>query len=339
MDGRGAYFRVGLLILAGLGLLIGLVVFLSGNRFREGLSFESYFAESVQGLEVGAPVKFRGVTLGRVNDIALANAEYGSNEPPDVTAASYRLVVVRFVIDPTRVGRVPDIASAVRNGLRARVAAQGLTGLSYVELDFTSPSRYPPLEVPWKPRAQYIPSTPSTLTQVQDAAQQFLAKLNGVDFNGLAQNLTGLLAAVRGELHEGELHRALTEMAGLVADLRIQVQRADLPALTADLRQTSGSVRDAVRSRELRTLLANAATAADRLSTAASQLPPLISALNATARRANNSTADLQQSLDPLLRDLQATVSNLRSTSEALRQYPAQVLFGGPPPRRPERAR
>ena len=88
MYGRGLSFRVGLLIVGGIALLIGLVVFLSGNQFSEGVPFESYFKESVQGLEVGAAVKFRGVTLGRVTKIGLVSAEYGRNEPPDVRSAS-----------------------------------------------------------------------------------------------------------------------------------------------------------------------------------------------------------------------------------------------------------
>jgi hypothetical protein len=41
----------------------------------------------------------------------------------------------------------------------------------------------------------------------------------------------------------------------------------------------------------------------------------------------------------PLLRDLSATAANLRETTEALRQYPAGVLLGGPPPREKEPAR
>ena len=84
-------------------------------------------------------------------------------------------------------------------------------------------------------------------------------------------------------------------------------------------------------------MLANLSTAADRLAEGASKLPALITALEATSRRAGNSTADLQQSLVPMLRDMQATAANLRETTEALRQDPAQVLLGGPPPR--ERAR
>ncbi len=64
-------------------------------------------------------------------------------------------------------------------------------------------------------------------------------------------------------------------------------------------------------------------------------MQPLIVSLQATAQRANNGSADLQQSLGPMLRDLQATVSNLRDASAQLRRDPGQVLFGKPPPRDP----
>lgn len=341
MWGRGAYLRVGLLILGGLGLLIALVFYLTGSRLAEGVPFETYFSESVQGLEVGAPVKFRGVTLGRVTNIGLVSAEYyGRNRLPNLQSPDYRLVFVRCVIDPDRIGQpLPDAQAAVRSGLRARLASQGITGVSYIELDFVPPDQYLPTKVPWTPKAEYIPSMPSTLLQVQDAAQQFLAKLNRVDFDTLAAGVTGLLTDLRGEFESGDVHQTLSQATDLLRSLRDEVHQADLPALTADLRKTSASIRDTVQGRELRALLANATTAADRLSTAAAKLPELIAALEATARRANSGTADLQQSLVPLLRDLQATVSNLRDTSEQLRQYPAEVLLGGPPPRSAGRPR
>lgn len=333
MRGQGSFLRVGLLLLAGIGVLIGLVVFLGGNQLGEGRPYETYFRESVQGLEVGAPVKYRGVTIGRVTDIGLVTAEYGRDEPMDIQRATYRLVFVRFVIDPSRVGRLPDTQTAVKTGLRARVASQGITGLSYIELDFVNPEQYPPQSVPWTPRYEYIPSMPSTLSQVQDAAQEFLAKLNKIDMAALSQSVTGLIDDLRRDLGSGDAHLTLTRAADLLETLRQTVQDADLPRLTANLRDTSGSVRALVQGKEVRNLLANLSTAADRLAEGAAKLPALITALEATSRRAGNSTADLQQSLIPLLRDMQATAANLRETTEALRQYPAQVLLGGPPPR------
>ena len=86
---------------------------------------------------------------------------------------------------------------------------------------------------------------------------------------------------------------------------------------------------------ELRHALEGADQAANGLARAAAQLPPLIVALQAATRRAGDSTADLQQALAPLLRDMQATAQNLRETTEMLRRYPGQLLTG-PPPRTPE---
>ena len=80
MGGRGVYLRVGLFILGGLALLVGLIWFLAGGRVGRGPLFESYFSELVQGLDAGAAVKFRGVTIGRVSELGLVNAEYGRGE-------------------------------------------------------------------------------------------------------------------------------------------------------------------------------------------------------------------------------------------------------------------
>ena len=85
-------------------------------------------------------------------------------------------------------------------------------------------------------------------------------------------------------------------------------------------------------------LLANAGMAAEQLATAAARLPPLIASVQATAQRAGNGTADVEQGLIPLLRDMQATAQNLREMTDALRRYPAQV-FAQPPPRSLEPAR
>ena len=94
--------------------------------------------------------------------------------------------------------------------------------------------------------------------------------------------------------------------------------------LTADIRRTSTALRDTVQGEQTQKLLTNAALAADRMANAAAKLPPLISALQATAQRAGNGTADLEQSLVPLLRDLTATFE-LSPTLHQLGQ-PSAVL-------------
>jgi paraquat-inducible protein B len=335
----GLYLRIGVLIIVGVVLLVALIWFLGGAQLSHGTLFESYFRESVQGLEVGAPVKYRGVTLGRVTDIGLVNAEYGSGEPINMESKTYQLVFVRCVVDADKIGRMPNVDEAVNEGLRARLASQGITGLSYIELDFVNPSEYPALHVPWTPRTAYIPSMPSTLTQVQDAAQQMLAKLNHIDLEKLATEATGLIADLRGDIGKGDVHRTLAEATSTLQNLQETMHKADLPGLAADVKQTSTALREAVQGRDTQKLLANAVLAAERFAAAAEKLPPLLASIQATSRRADNSVADLEQSLVPVLRDMQATAANLRELTRALRGSPAQTLLGAPPPRSRESGR
>ena len=141
---RGLYVRVGALILVGLALLMAFLLFLASGRFGvRSEVFETYVEESVQGLDVGTPVRFRGVAIGRITQIGLVAAEY---ERPRGTpfAQAFQLVMIRFSVDLDRVGEVPALDDAIRLGLRARIASQGITGVNYLELDFLPPDRYPP---------------------------------------------------------------------------------------------------------------------------------------------------------------------------------------------------
>ena len=332
MEGRALYLRVGVLILAGIALLLGLLWFIGGNRFRSGTVYESYFSESVQGLEVGAPVKYRGVTVGRVTDLGLVTAEYGQGMTLDLQKSTTRLVFVRYELDTRRIGRVPDTAAAVALGLRSRLASQGLTGLAYLELDFVSPRQYPPQEVPWQPEADYIPSMPSTLSQVQVAAEKLLDKLNAMDIDRLTDEASGLLKDLRADIATGDVHTTLSEATALLRAMHEAVTAADVPRLTADLQRTSAAVRDTVQGEKVQALLSNAGVAAARLADAAAKLPPLIASLQATTTRIGNGSADVEQGVIPVLRDVQASAQNLRELTDLLRRYPAGA-FSEPPPR------
>lgn len=322
-DGYGTFLRVGLLIVAGTAMLVGLLWFLGGNRISKGTLYESYFGESVQGLEVGVAVKYRGVSVGRVTDIGLVTAEYGSNQETGVDQATYRLVFVRYLVDPKRVGRVPDTATAVKLGLRARLASAGLTGVTYIELDFADPDKNPVAQVPWTPMADYIPSVPTTLSRVEDATKLLIERLNQVDLVRIANSTTALL-------EDGDT---------LVHGLGDQLRAMDLPGLASDMRQTAASLRALAENPDIQHTLAGTAAATEKLTQAVAQIPPLIAAAQGVTRRADGGVADTQQALVPLLREMLAVVANLREVTESLRRDPAQVLTGQPPRRQTEGGR
>lgn len=327
----GSALRVGLLVAITGALLVGLVLLFAGGQVREGRTLESYFSESVQGLDVGAAVKFRGVTLGQVTRIALAASVYATPGGMSGDSAADRLVLVRFTVDPALSGSLGDVAHAIGEGLRARLASQGLSGLAYLELDYHDPAAYPPMPVPWTPAVLQVPSVPSTLTVVKAGAEDLLGKLDQVDYAGLATSAGAALHDLRGELESGDVHALLGETQATLAALHAAVTQSDLPGLSRQARATLASLQSVAADRRLPALLAHADAAMTRLSDAAVTLPPLIAALQATTGRADSTAADLQAQLGPILTDAQATMQNFRDLSARLRQDPGLLLSAAPP--------
>jgi ABC-type transporter Mla subunit MlaD len=327
MNQRTLFLRVGAMLVFSAALLIGLVLLLTGDRWHTGHAYETYFRESVEGLDVGAPVKYRGVTLGHVTGIGLVSAVYGATADEQVMDPTYRLIVVRFMINPRRVGKLPDTPTAVKTGLRAKLSSQGLTGVMFLELDFVSPDKYPVQAVPWTPLDDYVPSTPSTIAQVTAMATDVLSRLDTIDYAALTKNLDGLLTDLRHELAGGgDVHATLDQARKTIADAQARLDAADLPALTAQLRRTGDAVAQLAQGAPTRDLVAQARAAVARL-------PKLLDGLTQTANRAGASLTDLEAELIPILEDVRATVANLRETTEAIRRDPGSVLLQGPPPK------
>jgi ABC-type transporter Mla subunit MlaD len=331
-NARRVQFSVGVLVLLAAALLTGFVLFLTRDSVgRNDALFETYIRESVQGLEVGSPVRYRGVAVGRVTEIALAAAEYRRPEG-EAFAAAFQLVVVRFAVALRRVGDVPSTDEAVAQGLRARMASQGITGVGYIELDFLDPRRFPPQPVPWTPRFSWIPAVPSTVAQVTSAAEMFLRQVQGIDFAGLVANINELVTDLRQQTETGDLALTLREASALMQELRGIAGASDLPGAVAELRATSSAIRGLAEGREVRETLSAMGAAAQDLRRATARLPGTIGQLESSLRAARNTTTDVQADLAPLLRDLRATTANLRETTEALRRSPSQALWGAAPP-------
>ncbi len=331
MDGRSAPLRVGLLILGGIAVLLALVWFLRGGQVNNGTLFVTYFSESVQGLQVGSKVEYRGVTVGHVAKVGVVSAVQGT-EQQAATDPLYRQVYAEYVVDTGRIGHFPTVEEAVRLGLRARLNTQIITGLSYIELDFVDPARYPAAPVPWRPEADYVPSMPSTFAQVQNAGAQLLAKLDKVDVARLVGSLTTLTESLNRELSNGDVHATLTAATGLLGSADTAVKGADFPALTANLRRTSDQLRALTSSPELAALLSHGASATDKLGQLTTRITGLITALEGTVRQVSGGATQLQAGLAPLVRNMQVASENLRELTASLRQYPGQVLSGPPPP-------
>ena len=166
MSAQSRYFKIGLFILAGGALLVAGLLFLGADSmFRPRVYLETYVDGTVQGIDVGSPVKFRGVQIGRVSRVDFCFNEYGPN--PGEGRLDYVYIemevnkqVFRGMFD-AGVGTM--IGQAVDQGLRVMLQPQGITGLNFAELNYVDRAPPPPLEIWWTPRHPYIPSAPGTL--------------------------------------------------------------------------------------------------------------------------------------------------------------------------------
>lgn len=325
MELNSTSFRLGAFVLAGAIGIVALLIFLSGGLFRGGQTYETYFTQSVQGLGVGTAVKYHGVQVGEISTIGLVITTYPASLSKLKEDPQYRQVIVRFNLDLKKLGNKVNMAQAVDAGLRAQIKPQGITGLSYLDLSFVSPEDNPAPAIPWKPEYPVIPSIPSALAQVQDAAVKVFASLSKVDVAQLSENLNNLLGTLDQQLNNGQAHQVIDNAATLITNLNHVLEQSKLPQTTASIR----TLTDGAQTRQLLTQL-NQTTA--QLAKVSAQLPALVAASQQTVMRADETTADVQAQLAPVLQSMRATMDNLRDLSANLSANPGQVLRGAPPP-------
>lgn len=332
MSTKTNHFKLGLfLISAVLLLVVALLFFGVGRMFRPQIIFESYFDESLQGLELGSTVKFRGVTVGTVRRIAFTGAQYQSTTP---IADRLPYVLVEFALDEREIG--PEIArqlredteAQVKRGLRARLTQQGITGVSILELDIVDPERNPPLPFKWTPRNPHIPSMPSRLSRIFESTEKFFEKIEDVDVAQVLTNVNGALVALKTTLERADTGAISGQVTNFLAELRVTNQRlSDLLAqpgwkqLPADAAQTLATARDTIAS--LRASLEKADLAA--VTAQATQ----------TLRQIQTLAAGRDGEIDEILQNLATLTENLRAVSELARQYPSFLIFGQPPAPKP----
>lgn len=320
----GAAFRAGLFVLAGIVAVIAVVFVLSGGAFSHSDHYESYFRESVQGLSVGSAVEFRGVTIGKVTNIGLVSAEYPPEKPAVLREPVYHQVVVRFSVNPKKIGPYFNAEKAVADGLRIHVAPQGITGLAYLELGFQLNATRPQT-VPWKPTSPVIPTVPSTLTQVSDALQHFLTSVDKVQVDKIFGNLSSLVATLNSELSSGDARQTLRNANTVLADLDAQLKGADLPGTMAALRNLAGGS-------QTEAILNQFATASKDLAKSSAAMPKLLAQTQSTVAQANEATVTVERQLLPALRNIDAASASLRELSATLNRDPSILLRGSPPP-------
>ncbi len=337
MSVKPNYFKIGLFLLSGIGLCLVTAVALSVGLFgRDEFTVETYINESVQGLSVGSPFKYRGVQIGTVKEIGFTFSEYtrdsdGNHIPPGKRA---KYVLVRMAVWTDAVGadrrqglqRLKDYGG---DDLRIKIKSQGITGLCFMELDPVAAGSNAVLPINWTPPSFYIPSAPSIITQVSDSLEsisRMVKQFEGVPIMKLSQDVEKLLTAVTqvatdaqvGEIREKAV-ALLTEAEGAVRRVREIAEAPAMKTLPADLAATVAEAKELV--------------AATR-----EQLPKLMKSLEQTADQLGRASGRVDklladERLEKTLKDLTAAAADLRSAAgvapEAVQAFNRAVKSAG----------
>src|SRR3972149_9618272 len=307
MSRKANYFKIGAFVIIGFAIaVIGIVVFGAGKFFRHKIMIETYLNQSVQGLNVGAPLKYQGVQVGNVTEIGFAFNYYPT---------PYTYVVVRAEIQqelvgerkslgriPTEEERTSRVKELIETGLRLQLDSQGITGVAFLNMVNLDPKRFPPLKIDWEPESLYIPSAPGVITQIEEAIENLTGTLETIDIKGITDKVNQILVS--------------TDKA--IEDAQIPVIAQDIRELLAALEDNTKSLNSILESQEVKQTLKN--------------LSQTLENVNTASGRFNRFTSDKQQELDRILEDIRETSESLRELTDTAKRYRSWFLFGNPPP-------
>jgi paraquat-inducible protein B len=298
MATRATYLKIGLLVLLGgcaflaLGVLIGLQ-----RIHRKYVSFYTYFDEAVTGLDVGSPVRARGVPVGQVGRITFA---------PD-----HRMVEVRSDVDVDEMVRLGlpkpgETGMVIPTNLRAQLAAQGLTGQRFMSFDFFDEKTNPPPALSFPPQKNYIPAARSVQKSLEEAATTAM--------DGVASLVETLRRAQVGEKLVATTSEA-DEVLRLLHQMLQSLDHQQLPQRTSatveELREAAGRINE---------LLARVDGDAGLLATTQRS----VGAVGEAGRQASETTRNLSETLE----EIRSAAAAIRALADRLERDPDMLLKG-----------
>ncbi|MFZ5523090.1 MAG: MlaD family protein [Pseudomonadota bacterium] len=300
MEEKVNFALVGVFVLVLGAALIGGVLWLSsGKSYRTSYEiYLTYTGDSVAGLNINAPVRYRGVEVGRVRKIALA--------PNNVEQVQLTLAIER--------------GTPVKVDTLAVLQTQGLTGLAYVEL--TGGSRDAPvLEAQNNDEYAVIRSGPSLMTRLDSAITSLLTNLNRS-----SENLNALMDA--------DNRRAVKHT---LADLEIlsRTLAGRSAMIDSSLGNAARVMENTARlSDELPQLAQRVQRSAEAFDRMANDLAHAAASASGTLDGAQQFAGETLPEVHKLVMELQDLTNSLRRFSGDMEQNPSALLYGKPAAKR-----
>ncbi len=307
------YFKIGVFTLVGMAILLAglfLVGFIS-SWFKENLECVTYFNRSVQGLSVDSAVKFRGFQVGKVTSISLASVDDPGGQP---------VVRVGFEIEPKSLaGREEHMVQAkdyiirqTDNGMKAFLTFQGITGMAFLDLDYSEEEKSEYFET-IRDRAAthghvYIPSGQGQIMEISESATRIVKSLSDVDFAGISRDVKTLVQAVDVAVTDLDTAQLSSDISEALAEVKEAGNQ--LAALAKNIDETVKGGSNTNLGRELESS---------------------VTQLRQTLKRFDQLLGSSQGNLPLTLDNLRVMSENFRELSELLKAQPSQAIFGQPP--------
>ena len=315
METRASYVLVGsFVMLCLLGLIVSML-WLTGSQYRQEFAYyRTVFTGGVTGLGRGTTVRFNGIDVGSIAELAFDPQNPGS-------------VIVTVQIDPT----VPIQEDSV-----ASIQSQGLTGGTFLEIDGGS-ANSPLLMAKAGEQYPVIQSRPSTLQQLAQAGPELVANFNTVGVR---------VSDVLNDENRKLISEALSTLAATLDNLRtttdvFERRAEDLDATLENLRVASASIAKTLGNVD-NTLagadraLATADKALSSVDTVVLAANTAIASADATMQKIGGLSDDARKvvngqavaQLTQMLAQTRVLIASLTRLSQDLEREPSRLLYG-----------
>lgn len=316
-NSKNTSLAIGAFIVGAIVLIFVALLFFSGGRFfSEKEKVIMYFEGSVQGLQIGAPVKLKGVELGQITDIQI---NFQNDNKTIVNAVTADLAIKRINSKGARITS-EFFDEAIKNGLRAQLNFQSfLTGLLYVELDF-----YPDSQVKLYGLQHDYRELPTVATQFEELSKSFAE----MDIKGIARHIDEFAIELGKIVKSGEIQTTIKNMNEAAVSIKKTSENVNvkMTQLSQNIEKTRTEI-----DKLLAELNAQTPEVAKALNKSLQDLSYSLEQVNKTAASIEGSVSEdspLINNLNSTLNEISRSAQTFRNLTETLEQQPESVLRG-----------
>ncbi len=310
---------IGGFVVGAIGLVVlAILVFGSGRIFEKKSRQVLFFQGSVQGLNVGAPVKFRGVDIGMVDTIRLAinPADLQFYVPVYVEIFNNRLSILEeSTPDKTFKGDEGMDRLVKELGLRGQLQLQSfVTGQLFINYDFYPET--PIRKVGLEKKVYEVPTIPTTLQVLTETAEKILSDLRRVNFREIGANIAETAEGINELVNSTDLRETVARFNNAVTDIQRLARDAD--ALVASINGKVDTVSDSFSStmQDTRELVRSIDK---RVNSSATDIEKTLAAVQSSFEKAESLLTETEKLIAENSRLRREIIMTLESLSDASR--------------------